>query len=117
MSTFIALLKTMSTFFTSFPEIFFKNFIKERRHLHFIFSFLITFPSFIFAHHFMYFQGGPIIVYLIIGWFEAYAINWLREAYYEYKSNYDVPMDYLDVYAGAYGGIAATITYLLIFFK
>jgi hypothetical protein len=105
----------MSTFFTSFPEIFFKHFVKERRHLHFILSLIITLASFIFAHFYMDFAGGPIIVYLIIGWFEAYFINWLRESYFEYK--YKAPFDYLDIYAGAYGGIVASIIYLLIFFK
>lgn len=117
MSTFIALLKTILSFFTSFPKIFFKDFVKERRHLHFICSFIITFPSFIFAYYFMSFSGGPIWVYLIIGWFEAYMINWLREAYFEYKSDYKIKFDYLDVYAGAYGGILASIIYILIFFK
>jgi hypothetical protein len=107
----------MLTFFTSFPQIFFKDFVKERRHLHFSYSIVITLASFIFAHFFMKFAGGPILVYLIIGWFEAYTFNWLREAYFEYKSNYEIEFDYLDVYAGAYGGILASIIYLLIFFK
>ena len=114
MSTFIALLKTMSTFFTSFPNIFFKTFIKERRYLHFILSLLITLASFIFAHFYMDFSGGPVWVYILIGWFEAYGINWLREGYYNYKSKYEIEFDYLDVYAGAYGGILASIIYILI---
>ena len=114
MSTFIALLKTISTFFTSFPQIFFKNFIKERRYLHFICSILITFLSLLFAYKYMYLGDLPMLFIIFLGWFEAYAINWLREGYYNYKSKYEIEFDYLDVYAGAYGGIAAAVIYLLI---
>jgi hypothetical protein len=62
----------------------------------------------------MDFSGGPVWVYILIGWFEAYGINWLREGYYNYKSKYEIEFDYLDVYAGAYGGILASIIYILI---
>ena len=115
MDSFISLLKTMLTFFTSFKTIFFKDFVKERRHLHFSLSILMVFSCFIFAHYFMYFSGGPIWVYLILGWFNGYSVNWLREAYYNYKSKDEIKFDYLDVYAGAYGGIVASIIYILLF--
>lgn len=114
MSTFIALLKTMSTFFTSFPQIFFKDFFKERRYLHFSLSIVIVLASFIFAYHFMNFDGGPFWVYILMGWFQGYTMNWAREWYYNYKSKYEIPFDYLDIYAGAYGGIIASILYLII---
>jgi hypothetical protein len=117
METLISLLKTMSTFFTSFSDIFFKNFIKERRYLHFFLSIAIVLASFIFAYHFMNFDGGPVWVYLVIGWFQGYTMNWVREWYYNYKSKYEIEFDYLDVYAGAYGGIIASILYLIIIYK
>jgi hypothetical protein len=41
-------------------------------------------------------------------------MNWAREWYYNYKSKYEIPFDYLDIYAGAYGGIVASIIYLII---
>lgn len=115
METLISLLKTMSTFFTSFSDIFFKNFVKQRRHLHFSLSVAIVLASFIFAYYFMNFDGGPVWVYLVIGWFQGYAINWLREGYYQ--EFHEAPFDYLDVYAGAYGGITASILYLIIIYQ
>jgi hypothetical protein len=117
METLISLLKTMSTFFTSFSDIFFKNFVKQRRHLHFSLSVAIVLASFIFAYYFMNFDGGPFWVYVVIGWFQGYAINWAREWYYNYKSKYEIEFDYLDVYAGAYGGITASILYLIIIYQ
>ena len=114
MSTFIALLKTMSTFFTSFPQIFFKDFFKERRYLHFICSIVITFLSLLFAYRYMYIEDLPILFIVFLGWYEAYAVNWAREWYYNYKSKYETSFDYLDIYAGAYGGIVASIIYLII---
>lgn len=112
MSTFITLLRSVLSFFTSFPQIFFKDFIKERRHLHFTYSLVITFLSLLFAHKFMYFGDVQIWGVLFIAAFEGYVINWLREGHYENK--YGAPFDYLDIYAGTYGGIAAAIIYLLI---
>ena len=114
MSTFIALLKTMSTFFTSFPQIFFKDFFKERRYLHFICSIVITFLFLLFAYKYMHLGDLPILFIVFLGWFQSYTMNWSREWYYNYKSKYEIPFDYLDIYAGAYGGIIASIIYLII---
>jgi hypothetical protein len=60
----------------------------------------------------MYLGDLPILFIVFLGWFVSYAINWLREGYYQ--EFHEAPFDYLDVYAGAYGGIIASIIYLII---
>ena len=112
MSTFIAFFKTILKFFISSPQIFFKDFIKERRYLHFICSILIVLPCLLFGYKYMDLENVPIVFIIFLGAFGAFVINWLREGYYEQYHN--AFFDYLDVYAGAYGGIAAAIIYLII---
>lgn len=115
MNSFLILLKTISTFFTNFPKIFFsKDFVKKRRHLHFICTIPIILVCFLFAYKYMHLKDLPMLFIIFLGWFGGYSINWLREGYYNYKSKYKIPFDYLDVHAGAYGGITASIIYLII---
>ena len=112
-SAFKTLLKVMSNFFIKIPNTFDKDFIKERRHLHFGLSFIIMFALFVFAHFFMQFEYAPVWVAIIFGWLGAYIINFLREVYREDKHGYR--FDFLDIFAGAWGGIFASLIYLLIF--
>jgi hypothetical protein len=110
---FQGLLQSLWNPFKNFKNIFNKDFIKERRHLHFSLSAVILFAFFVFAHFFMKFNEAPFWVVLLFGWFGAWLINTLREGYREDK--YDYPFDWLDVFAGAWGGITASIVYMIIF--
>jgi hypothetical protein len=100
-------------FFIKLPMVFNKDFIKARRHLHYSLTFLIMFGLFVFAKFFMQFTNIPVIPTIVFGWLGGWMINALREGYREDK--YDYPFDWLDVFAGTWGGITASIVYMIIF--
>jgi hypothetical protein len=113
-SSFFSLLQVLSQPFKNFKNIFNKDFIKQRRHLHFIVSAIITFAFFDFGQDVkdLQLQYFPFWAVLLFGWFFAYGINFAREWYYAAKGA--AKWDWLDIYAGAYGGLLAAILHLIL---
>jgi hypothetical protein len=113
LSSFNSLLKVLSQPFKNFKNIFNKDFVKQRRHLHFIVSFAIVFSFFFFGQNVedLQLQYFPFWVTLLFGWFAAYGINFAREWYYAAKGA--ALWDQLDIYAGCYGGLLGAILFLL----
>jgi hypothetical protein len=109
------LLQSLWNPFKNFKNIFNKYAFEERRHLHFSLSAVILFAFFVFAHFFMKFNEAPIWVVILFGWFGAWFINAAREWYREVKYKYK--WDWLDIWAGCYGGASASFIYILIFLK
>ena len=95
----------------SIPKVFGKNFIKERYYLHFFISLVLTFLSVRLLVTYAHFNDLPTAVKITIGWMGAYAVNFFREWWYGVKGN---KFDYLDIHAGAYGGIIGTVIYILL---
>lgn len=112
-TAFETFLKVILNFFIKIPNTFDKDFIKQRRHLHFIYTFLIIFAVFIFFHFFMHFKNVSILIVIIFGWFGGYMGNFIREGYREDKYGYT--FDWLDIFAGTWGGITASLFYFFIF--
>ena len=96
----------------SIPKVFSKNFIKERYYLHFFISLVLTMLSVRLLIVYAQFSDVQTIGTLLIGWTGAYFVNWTREGWFSLKGN---KFDYLDVHAGAYGGIIGTSVYILLF--
>lgn len=92
-------------------KIFTPDFIKQNYHKHLGYSAVLTFFAIWFLFQFAHLQDTGILFQLFIGGFGAYAVNWLREGYYEDK--YNAPFDQTDVNMGSYGGIVGTIIFLL----
>lgn len=113
-SSFKSLLEVLSQPFKNFKNIFNKDFIKQRRHLHFGISFAIIFSFFFFGQNVkdLQLEYFPLWATLLFGWFGAYGINFAREWYYAVKGL--AKWDWLDIWAGAYGGLTAAILYLFL---
>ena len=67
---------------------------------------------FTIAHFFMKFNYAPFVVVILFGWFGAWIGNYVREWYIEVRLGYK--WDWLDIWAGCYGGLLASVIYLLI---
>lgn len=106
------LLKFLTGFFIAIPKVFGKNFFKERYYLHFFVTLPIVLA--ILKLGFLYFRFGdfPISILILAGWVIGYMINLIREGYLEDTGK--AKFDWCDVHAGGYGGIFATIIYILI---
>jgi hypothetical protein len=111
-SPFQGLLQSLWNPFRNFKNIFDKDFKKQRRDKHFVYSTGILLGLFTFAHFFMKFDAAPFWVVLLFGWFAAWAGNFAREWYREVKLGYK--WDWLDIWAGCYGGLTAAILYLFL---
>ena len=98
--------------FVNFFNIFNKDFIKERRDLHFVVSFLIVYTFLLVGSAIPALQIDqlPFWFIMILGWFGAYAANFFREHYYARKG---ARFDFLDIYAGCYGGLLASIFFVI----
>lgn len=107
-----SLLKILKHPFVNFFNIFNKDFYKERKDLHFVFSFAIVLLFLVIGHAVKELQIDqlPFWFILILGWFIAYFINFIRENYYARKG---AKWDWFDIYAGCYGGLFAAIVHLL----
>jgi hypothetical protein len=110
---FQGLLQSLWNPFKNFKNIFNEDFKKSGREKHFLYSVGILFILFMFAHFFMKFDASPFWVVLLFGWFGAWMGNFAREWYREVRLGYK--WDWLDIWAGCYGGLVAAIFYLLIF--
>jgi hypothetical protein len=113
-SSFYSLLQALSQPFKNFKNIFNKDFIKERRHLHYGLSFIIVFVFFFFGDNVkeLQLEYFPFWAVLLFGWFSAWGINFAREWYYAIKGL--AKWDWLDIWAGCYGGLTAAILYLFV---
>lgn len=98
--------------FKNFFNVFNKNIVKENRDLHFTISFLIV-TAFLYSgkviEELQINQLPPGFI-ILLGWAIAYALNFGREVYYARKEN---KFDFLDIYAGCYGGLVASIIYVI----
>lgn len=113
-SSFFSLLQALSQPFKNFKNIFNKDFFKERRDLHFAFSFAILTLFFSLGNVIKELQIDqlPFWFIMILGWFGAYGINFAREWYYAAKGV--AKWDWFDIYAGCYGGLLGAILYLIL---
>lgn len=109
---FNGLIKNVINFLVSPLEIFGKNFIKNRYYLHFSLTLGIVLALMTFAYFFMSFYP-PVIVALVAGWFLGHTGNLIREGYLEDKGA--AIFDWNDVFAGAWGGIVASILFIIKF--
>lgn len=99
--------------FVNFFNIFNKDFIKERRDLHFAISLLIIYSFLLIGDAIPALQIDqlPFWFIMILGWFGAYFANFIREHYYATKG---AKWDWFDVYAGCYGGLVGAIVYIIL---
>lgn len=109
-TVFKNLVKNTINFLVSPPKIFGKNFIKNRYYLHFFLTLGIVLALMTFSHLFMAFYP-PVIVALVAGWFLGHTINLIREGYLEDRGR--AVFDWNDVFAGAWGGIVASIFFII----
>ena len=112
-TTFSNLLQAMSQPFKKIKEVFsLKTFFTERRHLHFAISTLIVACFFVLGDDVkaLQIEYFPFWFVLLFGWFFGYGINFAREWYYAVKGA--AKWDWIDIYAGCYGGLVAAILYL-----
>ena len=107
---FNSLIKNVINFLVSPPKIFGKNFIKNRYYLHFFLTLGIVLALMTFAYFFMAFYP-PIFVALVAGWFLGHTGNLIREGYLEDRGR--AIFDWNDVFAGAWGGIVASIFFII----
>ena len=112
-SSFFKLLNLLKAPFVNFFNIFNKDFYKERRDLHFAFSFAIVLLFLVIGDIVKELQIDqlPFWFILLLGWILAYGINFVREWYYSTKGN---KWDWFDIYTGCYGGLTAAILYLIL---
>lgn len=111
-TAFKNLVKNTINFLVSPTKIFGKNFIKNRYHLHFFLTLGIVLALMTFAYFFMSFYP-PIFVALAAGWFLGHTGNLIREGYLEDKGV--TIFDWNDVFAGAWGGIVASVLFIIKF--
>lgn len=111
-SPFQNLLISLMNPFISFNQIFNNEFNKQRRDMHFWASSLLLSGFFCLAYLFLDFKDTPYLAVLSFGWFGAWGINFAREWYREVRLGYR--FDWLDIWAGCYGGLFASLNYLLI---
>jgi hypothetical protein len=111
--SFFKLLNILKAPFVNFFNIFNKDFYKERRDLHFAFSFAIVLLFLVIGDIVKELQIDqlPFWFILLLGWILAYGINFVREWYYAAKGA--GKWDWFDIYAGCYGGLTAAILYLI----
>jgi hypothetical protein len=109
------LLQSLWNPFKNFKNIFNKDFKKQRRDKHFNYSAFIMLGLLVFAHFFMKFDKAPFWVVILFGWFGAWMGNFAREWYRKVRLGYK--WDWLDIWAGCYGGASASFIYILIFLK
>lgn len=109
-TAFKNLVKNAINFLVSPPRIFGKNFIKNRYHLHFFVTLGIVLALMTFAYFFMRFYP-PIPVAIAAGWFLGHTGNLIREGYLEDRGR--AIFDWYDVFAGAWGGIVASILFII----
>lgn len=109
-TAFQDILKNTINFLVSPPRIFGKNFRKNRYHLHFFVTLGIVLALMTFAYFFMAFYP-PIFVALLAGWFLGHTGNLIRESYLEDKGI--GLFDWDDIFAGAWGGIVASIIFII----
>lgn len=109
---FEGLLVSLWNPFKNFKNIFNEDFKEQGRAKHLVYSACIMLGLFAFAHFFMKFDDAPFWVVLLFGWFGAWIGNYVREWYREVRLGYK--WDWLDIWAGCYGGLAAAIEYLFI---
>lgn len=111
--SFFKLLNILKAPFVNFFNIFNKDFYKERRDLHFAFSFAIVLLFLVIGDIVKELQIDqlPFWFILLLGWILAYGINFAREWYYAAKGA--SKWDWFDIYAGCYGGLTAAILYLI----
>jgi hypothetical protein len=114
--SFFKLLNILKAPFVNFFNIFNKDFFKERRYLHFAFSFVIVLLFLVIGHVVKELQIDqlPFWFILILGWFIAYFANFTREHYYARKG---AKWDWFDIYTGSYGGLTASLIYIFITWK
>lgn len=96
----------------SITKVFSKNFIKERYYLHFFISLVLTFLSVRLLVVYAHFNDLPAGIKILVGWMGAYLVNYYRETLL-FKIG-KAKFDFLDIHAGAYGGIIGTVIYILL---
>jgi hypothetical protein len=99
---------------TNTKKIFTPDFVKQNYHKHVGYSLVLTFFAIWFLFAFAHLGDTGNFFPVFVGGFGAYAVNWLREAYYNYKSKDEIKFDQTDINMGSYGGIIGAILYLLL---
>lgn len=112
-SAFFSLLEAMYQPFKRIKEVFdSKTFFTERRHLHFAISALIVTCFFVLGDDVkaLQIEYFPFWFVLVFGWFFAYGWNFARE--WVLAKLGLAKWDWIDIYAGCYGGLVVSILYL-----
>jgi len=99
---------------TELKKAFTPDFIKQNYHKHLGYSLVLTMVGLFVLDKYFNAADTGIFLHLFLGAFGAYCVNWVREAYYNYKSKEEIPFDQSDVNFGSYGGILAAVIYLLL---
>lgn len=112
--SFFKLLNILKAPFVNFFNIFNKDFYKERRDLHFAFSFAIVLLFLVIGDIVKELQIDqlPFWFILLLGWILAYGINFVREWYY--GKFHGAPWDNTDLDMGSYGGILGASLFLIL---
>jgi hypothetical protein len=109
---FPVLWKSITNYILDIKKIFTPNFIKQNYHKHLGYSLVLTFFSIWLLFTYAHLGETGNFLPIFLGGFGAYAINGLREGYYQHK--YQAPFDQTDVNMGSYGGILGAILALLL---
>ena len=102
------IVNNVKNYILDIKKIFTHEFETENYYKHLEYSALIATPWILFLLRFAHLADTGIFFTLFIGGFSLFAVNWLREAYYNYKSKGEIPFDPTDVNMGSYGGILGT---------
>ena len=95
-------------------KIFGPDFVKQNYHKHLGYSATLTFSAIWFLFAFAHLGDTGNFFPIFLGGFGAYAVNGLREGYYQ--QYHQAPFNQTDVNMGSYGGILGAILCLLILF-
>jgi len=109
---FPILWKNFTNYILDIKKIFTPNFIKQNYHKHLGYSLVLTFFSIWLLFTYAHLEETGNFLPIFLGGFGAYAINGVREGYYQYK--YQAPFHQTDVNMGSYGGILGAILALLL---
>jgi hypothetical protein len=106
--------KNITNYILDIKKIFTPDFIKQNYHKHVGYSLVLTFFAIWFLFAFAHLGDTGNFFPIFVGGFGAYAVNWLREAYYNYKSKDEIKFDQTDINMGSYGGIIGAILFLIL---
>lgn len=104
-----SLVNNVKNYILDITKIFTPAFETENYYKHLEYSALIAVPWILFLLRFAHLADTGLFFPVFIGGFSLFAVNWIREAYLNYKSKGEIPYDITDVNMGSYGGILGAV--------